>query len=491
MTGMRFLTGMGRSWIKPCGGRSGWQRAALTLFVLVLLYSCGGQSVEQAQESTTPQDPKDLVSEENLVRLVQQMVQINTEFAKGVVHNNKEMAEFLAKEIRDIGIEVEVVYPEEPFEAPYQEGLGIKYPGDPSDFPVVVARLRGTIGKPVLGLTTHYNSVVIGDRALWTVDPLGGEIIDGKIYGRGATNSHSGVAKRIEILRVLKESGIEMEGDLVVTLIPGEGATEFGLPWVVENRPELIAADWYLAGSIGPRFTKQGGHVWAKLTVVGTMHHPGRAGANAAHQMANVIPAVVDVDRWMTWEDDPLFVGRKPHVEFTVLSSGDPRNVVVNVMPSKIEALMDMRLFPNQEAPKVVAELNKLLDDLMEETPDLNVKLEVTHVQKTPGHVWDIITEDDPLVQEILEFSREFTGRQDIEMEWRGGVGGGRPDFWNVGAIVIFSGGLDIPGGGGNAHAPDEYLEIEGLVESTQIIVEFVRRVLEDGISPPSKAQRD
>ena len=77
---------------------------------------------------------------------------------------------------------------------------------------------------------------MIGDRGVWTVDPLGGEIIDGKIYGRGATNSHAGVAKRIETLRVLKESGVKLEGDLVVTIPPGEGATEFGLPWVVENR---------------------------------------------------------------------------------------------------------------------------------------------------------------------------------------------------------------------------------------------------------------
>jgi succinyl-diaminopimelate desuccinylase len=430
-----------------------------------------------------------MVSEQNLVRLTQQMVQINTEFAKGVVHNHKETAEFLAKEIRDLGIEVEVVYPEEPFEAPYQEGLGIKYPGDPTDFPVVVARLRGKTGKPVLGLTTHYNTVVIGDRDLWTVDPLGGEIIDGKIYGRGATNSHASVAKRIEILRVLKESGVELTGDLVVTLVPGEGATEFGLPWVVKNRPELITADWYLAGSIGPRFTKQGGHIWAKLSVIGTMHHPGRAGVNAAHQMAEVIPAVIDVDRWMTYEEDPLFAGRKPHVEVTVLSSGDPRNVAVNVMPSRVEALLDMRLYPDQEATQVVAELRQLLDSLMNEAPDLNLEFEVTHIQKAPGHVWDAITEDDPFVQEILAFSREFTGNPDLKMEWGGGVGGGRPDFWNAGAIVIFAGGLDIPGGGHGAHSPDEYVEIDGLVESTQIVVDFVQRVLSKEIEPLAKKE--
>jgi len=463
-----------------------WRQAAVILVVFLLLYNCGTK-----QEVATLKDPKELVSEENLVRLVQQMVRINTEFSKGVVHNNKEMAEFLGKELRAIGVEVEVVYPKEPFEAPYHRGLGVKYPGDPSDFPVVVARLRGTAGKPVLGLETHYNSVVIGDRDLWTVDPLGGEIIDGKIYGRGAANSHAGVAHRIETLRVLKASGIKMEGDLVVTLIPGEGATEFGLPWVVEHRSELIAADWYLAGSIGPRFSKQGGHIWAKLTVKGRMGHPP-GGINAAHQIVEIIPAVIDVDRWMTWDEDPLFSGRKPAVDATVLSTGEPRNVAVNVLPAKAEALLDIRLFPNQEPINVVTELNKLLEDLMKVNPELRVELEVTHCQKVPAHLWDFIAEDDPLVQEILQFSREFTGRQDIKMEWGGGVGGGRPDLWNAGSIVVFAGGLRLPGGGGGgAHGPDEFVRIDGLVPSTQIMVDFVQRVLGDGtrpaIRPPTK----
>lgn len=451
--------------------------------------ACGGNAMEKEADSTVPKDPVEQVSEDNLVRLTQQMVRINSEFSKGVVHNHKETAEFLADELEKIGVEVEVVYPQEPFEAPYQEGLGIEYPGDPTDFPVVVARLRGTEGSPVLGITTHYNSVVIGDRDLWTVDPLGGEIIDGKIYGRGSTNSHSSVAKRIEIMRVFKESGVDLRGDLVCVLVPGEGATEFGMPWVVANRPELIKADWYLAGSIGPVFTKHGGHIWAKLSVIGKMHHPGRAGVNAAHQMAEILPAVIDVDRWMTYEKDPLFAGQKPHVEATVISSGDLRNVAVNVMPAKVEALLDMRLFPNQEAQQVVAEMNQLLDELMEENPDLTVEFEVTHIQKTPEHVWDAITEDDPFVQEMLAFSREYTGNPDLQMEWRGGVGGGRPDFWNSGAIVTFAGGIDIPGGGHGAHSPDEYVEIAGLAEATQIMVDFIQRVLTKDIKPAAKVE--
>jgi len=455
------------------GPVQGWLKPALRWLPLALLVGWAGPG--DAQQSA--RDPKDLISEERIVRVLQQMIRINTEFAKGVVHNHAEIVAFLEKELRSIGAEVEVVRPQEPFEAPYHRGLGVKYPGDPADFPVVVARLRGTAGQPVLGLETLYNSVVIGDRSQWTVDPLGGEIIDGKIYGRGATNSHASVARYIEALRVIKASGVRLKGDLVVTLTPGEGATEFAMPWVVAHRPELVRADWYLMGCCGPNFTKQGGHIWAKLTVLGTMHHPGSARVNAVHQMAEVLSKVLDVDDWMTWREDPLFP--KPHVQATVLSSGDSRQVAVNVMPAKVEAHLDIRLVPNQDPPQVVAELNRLLDTLKQKDENLAVQLEVAGVQKVPEPAWDRITEDDPLVQAILALSREHLGR-DVQMEWQGGVGGGRPDFWNLGGLVVFSGGLGLPRGGGGSHSPDEYAVIDALVPNTKIIVDLVQRVLGD-----------
>jgi succinyl-diaminopimelate desuccinylase len=442
-----------------------------TFLVAVILAGWCATMIASSQK----RDPKDLISEDRIVRLLQQMIRIDSQFAKGVVHNHKEMVAFLEKELRSIGVEVEVVRPTEPFEAPYHRGLGVKYPGDPADFPVVVARLRGRVGKPVLGLETLYNNVVIGDRSQWTVDPLGGEIKDGKVYGRGATNSHASVAKYIEVLRVLKESGMSLDGDLVVTLTPGEGATEFAMPWVVAHRPELVKADWYLMGCCGPVFQKQAGHIWAKLTVLGTMHHPGSADVNAVHQMIQVLPKVIDVDSWMKWTPDPVF--SKPHVEATVLSSGNPREVAVNVMPAKVEAHLDIRLLPNQEPKQVVVEINKLLDDLKKADPKLEVQFEVAGVQKVPEEYWSRITEKDRLVQEILKMSRDYTGK-DVKMSWRGGVGGGRPDFWNLGALVVFSGGLDLPRGGGGAHSPDEYANINALVPGTRVIVDIVQRVL-------------
>ena len=118
----------------------------------------------------------------------------------------------------------------------------------------------------------------------------------------------------------------------------------------------------------------------------------------------------------------------KPHVEATVLSSGNPREVAVDVMPAKVEAQLDIRLLPSQDPKQVVAEINKLLDDLKKADPKLEVRFEVAGVQKVSDEYWSRITDKDPLVQEILKLSRDYTGK-DVKMSWRGGVGGGRPDL--------------------------------------------------------------
>ncbi len=52
--------------------------------ILAILSSCGGNTAEASPENATPKDPKELVSEDNLVRLTQEMVRINSEFSKGV-----------------------------------------------------------------------------------------------------------------------------------------------------------------------------------------------------------------------------------------------------------------------------------------------------------------------------------------------------------------------------------------------------------------------
>jgi acetylornithine deacetylase/succinyl-diaminopimelate desuccinylase-like protein len=392
------------------------------------------------------------------------MVRINSEYERKVVHNHEEIAQFLAEEFKKLGLETELVRPEE------------------EDFPAVVGRLRGSEGKPVLGMTQLYNTVYIGDRSKWTVDPLGGEVKDGKVWGRGAANSKGSLAAMMEAARVLKESGAPLKGDVILLFIPGEGGTEFCLPWIVENRPEVIRADWYLAGGGGGNIVKRaGGHTWLKVIVRGHMAHPGatveqgRAPVNAIHKMAKIIPAIIDVDSWMTWEPDPLFANYvssrgkgKPFVEVNKLVGG----YEINMVPDFAEADIDIRLFPNQDPEKVEAELEALFAKMKEEDPDLHVEIERIGTQKVADHYWDLLTEDDPLIAAIFEIGPKYTGEKP---KWRMSAGGGRPDIWNLGAKWVSFGVSK----GGNSHAPDEWVDIEAMAQQAKLYSELALRVLQ------------
>jgi len=145
------------------------------------------------------------VNRERIRELTQKLVRINSEYEYPDVLNHKEIAAVLAAELKSIGMQVEVVG------------------GDPN-FPVVVGRLKGTSGKPSLGFATHYNTVMVGNRSKWTVDPFAAVYKDGKIYGRGSSNSKGGLAADIEAVRAVKESGVKLKGDLVIVSMPGREA---------------------------------------------------------------------------------------------------------------------------------------------------------------------------------------------------------------------------------------------------------------------------
>src|ERR1700712_2083210 len=57
----------------------------------------------------------------------------------------------------------------------------------------LIARIGRVGSKPPLCFTGHVDTVPLGN-APWSIDPFGGEIIDGKMYGRGSTDMKCGVA---------------------------------------------------------------------------------------------------------------------------------------------------------------------------------------------------------------------------------------------------------------------------------------------------------
>ena len=149
-----------------------------------------------------------------LYELLCDLIRINSE-NWGTGGNEKECAEYIAKLCNDMGLETDFYSPLdlEDFEKhpDYLEGRHLE------NRPNVAARMKGRSDEDRLMLMGHSDTVVIGDRTSWTCDPLVGEIRDGKIWGRGATDDKYALAVSIFLLRILKEHGFEPKANLLFT----------------------------------------------------------------------------------------------------------------------------------------------------------------------------------------------------------------------------------------------------------------------------------
>ncbi|MEO6208005.1 MAG: ArgE/DapE family deacylase [Candidatus Limnocylindrales bacterium] len=89
--------------------------------------------------------------------------------------------------------------------------------------PVLIGRAGRGGGRRVI-LSGHLDVVPVGDLATWTTDPWGGEVRDGRLYGRGACDMKGGVAAILAAVRALQANGIlnALTGELLVVLVPSE-----------------------------------------------------------------------------------------------------------------------------------------------------------------------------------------------------------------------------------------------------------------------------
>ena len=191
-------------------------------------HACALAVVALLTGTVLAQEAKPLTAQQQLARAIfKELIEINTTDSTGDVTKASEAA---AARLRAAGFaseDVQVVGP-----SPKKRNL--------------VARLRGTgRAKPIL-LIAHLD-VVEARPSDWSFDPFVFLERDGYYYGRGTSDIKSGDAALVAILVRLKQEHFTPDRDFIVALTADEeGGSANGVDWLLQNRRDLIDAEYCL-----------------------------------------------------------------------------------------------------------------------------------------------------------------------------------------------------------------------------------------------------
>ncbi|WP_247282747.1 MULTISPECIES: M20/M25/M40 family metallo-hydrolase [unclassified Bradyrhizobium] len=166
------------------------------------------------------------------------------------------------------------------------------FPGRPN----VIGQITGSEERSLL-LCGHIDVVPVGVRGAWAVDPFGGEIRDGKLYGRGAVDIKSGVAAAIGAIRGIRAAGIEVQGRVAIHFVVDEEAGGCGAIDAVK-RGYLARAAAITEPRSGEIQVCEGGLEWIRVTITGRAGHsatryneiwPQRDGPDRMRRAVNAI----------------------------------------------------------------------------------------------------------------------------------------------------------------------------------------------------------
>ena len=101
--------------------------------------------------------------------------------------------------------------------------------------PNIVATLGRKGGRRLI-LNGHADVVPPGNLEKWDFDPFCGDIRDGTIFGRGASDMKCGLAGLLFAMGLLADGKVPLDGELVLTVVPDEEVSgSWGTKWLVES----------------------------------------------------------------------------------------------------------------------------------------------------------------------------------------------------------------------------------------------------------------
>ncbi len=336
----------------------------------------------------------------------------------------------------------------------------------------VVGLRKGTSDRPLVHLNGHYDVVPAG--AGWTCDPFGGEVRDGRIYGRGACDMKAGIAAAVYAAEAIRRAGVRLAGSVEISATPDEESGGFAgvaylakLGRVTADRvdhaiiPEPLNVDRVCIGHRGV--------YWFEVETRGRIGHGSMPflGVSAIEHMGllldrirrDLLPALAARTTAV-----PVVPPGARHATLNIngISGGQPVDGIQTPCVADLcRAVFDRRFLLEEGFDAVKAEIEALLRQVAADQPAFDYTLRdlmVVHPVRTPV--------GSPLVAALERHIRGVVGREPAQVASPGTYD--QKHFDRLGGIphcVAYGPGiLDL------AHQPDEWCAVEDLVKATQVL---------------------
>jgi len=309
----------------------------------------------------------------------------------------------------------------------------------------------GDHSRPPLALTGHLDTVRLG-AADWTIDPLGGEIVGGRIVGRGASDMKAGVAALVVALERHAARRHDSAGLLLLLTAGEETGCEGARRLVVMHElpkggPLLVAEP--TSNRLVPGHK---GALWLQITAHGCAAHGSRPdlGESAITPLARLAVRLAD-------EGLP---GAHPVMGRVTVNVGTfSGGTQINLVPSHALMTADIRLVPSTTP----AELMAMVRSLAGNDVDVEPLLEAAAVYSSPeGTFPSLVAEVVAEVTGVGSWAAPATYFTDASV-LSGALGG---------AEVVILG----PGDSEQAHTVDESCSIDRIHEAVEIYEQVLDR---------------
>lgn len=404
---------------------------------------------------------------EELFEILSNLIKINSENFSAY-GNEEECARYIYDMCKEMGLEADMYSPLELegfTEHPdYLEGRGLENRYN------TVARMRGEEDIDEVMIMSHSDTVLIGDLANWKKDPLSGEIADGRIYGRGASDDKYGIATALFIMKLLKENKVKLKKNLLFAAYSDEeyGGSHGAMAAVMKYPcKRIVSMDcgedqlWHCGSG--------GGEAKYFFHIDGAL--------DSAKQTAKGIPVIMECmekfakNRYDELENNRFYKG-------TDVPGSSLRYMGVKAGNNGMDlgyGEVYFVFYTDKTKEEIFAEFDELHKEIAEKLAPLGIIGDGFKMQTRFFHyVWCEPDSED--IRIMLESARETTGKEptvcasclsDLSVISKHGTS--KAFGFGIGRGFTREGG---------SHQPNEFIECDRLVEFTKTIAAYILKVL-------------